>query len=41
MTWERTLAATLVPYVVFSLVMAIFGCLVAAVFGMFVAGGAQ
>jgi hypothetical protein len=41
MTWERTLAATLVPYVVFSLVMAIFGCLAAAVFGMFVAGGAQ
>jgi hypothetical protein len=41
MTWERTLAATLVPYVVFSLVMATFSCLVAAVFGMFVAGGAQ
>jgi hypothetical protein len=41
MTWERTLAATLLPYVVFSLVMATFGCLAAAVFGMFVAGGAQ
>jgi hypothetical protein len=41
MTWERTLAATLVPYVVFSLVMATFSCLAAAVFGMFVAGGAQ
>ncbi len=41
MTWERTLAATLLPYVAFSLVMATFGCLAAAVIGMFVAGGAQ
>jgi hypothetical protein len=41
LSWERTLATTLLPYIVFALVASLFGCLAGMVFGIIVGGGAS
>jgi len=41
LTWSRTLAATLLPYVAFALVLGVFGCLGVVVLGLISGGGSQ
>jgi hypothetical protein len=41
LSWRRTLATTLLPYVVFALVASLFGCLAGMVLGLIFGGGAS
>jgi hypothetical protein len=41
LSWGRTLATTLLPYIVFALVASLFGCLAGMVLGLIFGGGAS
>jgi hypothetical protein len=41
LSWERTLATTLLPYGVFALIISLFGCLAGVVMGVILGGGAS
>jgi hypothetical protein len=41
LTWGRALAATLLPYVAFALVLGAFGCLGSVVLGLIIGGGSR